>query len=105
MQYQNPYEDLVRRPHAARENVVKRQVYDGLCWPDVPLERKLRMGAPTARRDAPGPYGNCGLGADNAGEAQGHGSTPWLHAIGSTPWPPVGSYSSDNSAGGLMFEL
>ena len=45
---------VVRRPHAALENMVKRQVHDGLCWPDVPPERQLRVGAPTARRDAPG---------------------------------------------------
>ena len=51
-----------------------------------------------------GRCGNCGLGADSAGEAHGHGSTPAPHATGSVPWPPVGLCPNDNSAGGLMFE-
>ena len=45
---------MVRRPHAAFEHMVERQVQDGLYWPDAPPERKLCVAAPTARRDAPG---------------------------------------------------
>ena len=51
-----------------------------------------------------GRCGNRGPGADSAGETEGHGSTPWLHATGSMPWPPAGLCPKDNSAGGLMFE-
>ena len=51
-----------------------------------------------------GRCGDCELGADSACEAQGHSSTPWPHATGSMPWPPVGICPNDNSAGGLMFE-
>ena len=44
---------LLCRPHAARDNIVRRQVHDGVRWPDVPPEGKLSMAAPTVRADAP----------------------------------------------------